>query len=376
MKNTAKRVAMMMSGGVDSSVAASLLVDQGYDVVGVTMHLWDYETTGRNPEGKRGCCDISDQHDARVVCDQLGIPHMVLDMRSNFLDSVVRPFEQSYLMGETPNPCILCNSKVKWGSMFGKAAALECDYVATGHYASIEMENDIPVLKRGLDHTKDQSYALWEIPRHVLAQTLLPLGSWRKDEIRREADRLNLRTANKPESQDICFIPDHYQEHLRDTNKEHLERIGQGWIVDESGKKLRTHNGYFGYTIGQRKGLDIKTGDGPFYVTKIDPITNTVVVGRVKALEREGCLVREPNWISYDAPVKPERCTIKIRYNDSGQEAIIYPPENEMVRVKFINPAKAVTPGQSAVWYKGDVVWGGGRISRSIRLFEEEILYA
>lgn len=368
MRRKNKRVAVMMSGGVDSSVAAAVLKQRGFEVIGVTMHLWDYETTGRNPEGKRGCCDISDQHDARVVCDQLKIPHLILDMRHQFLESVVRPFEQSYIDGETPNPCVLCNSRVKWGSLLGRAEMLECDLVATGHYARIVRGKQGIRLEKGRDRLKDQSYALWEIPRSALEQTLLPVGGKTKAEIRRMAAQLNLRTARKEESQDICFVPDHYQKHLNETQSARIRRIGEGKIVDQEGKVLGKHNGYFGFTIGQRRGLNIGDGHGPYFVSAIKPLQNTVVVGRDEDLFSQACEVRDVNWLSFAPPADSGRCRVKIRYSDKGTPATIRSgDDNGKITVQFDRPVRAITPGQSAVWYRGNAVWGGGVIDRDLK---------
>ena len=360
------RVAVMMSGGVDSSVAAALLIQKGFDVIGMTMHLWDYATTGRIPEGKRGCCDISDQHDARVVCDQLRIPHVVLDLRKQFLQDVVQPFEQSYLAGETPNPCVNCNSKIKWGSLLGKARALECDFVATGHYAKVVRGKRGLRLEKSVDPVKDQSYALWEISRATLARTLLPLGGWTKAKIRQKAAELGLRTAVKSESQDVCFIPDHYRQHLIKTLNGRLNCLQAGKIVDPAGKVLGTHDGYFGFTIGQRRGLNIGDGSGPYFVLKIVPSTNTVVVGRSEELRSYRCEVRSVNWLSFDPPQSPQPCVVKIRYSDPGTRAMIHPEVDGKVVIEFRSSVRAITPGQSAVWYRGKVVWGGGIIHRGV----------
>jgi len=356
-----------MSGGVDSSVAALILKKRGYDVVGVTLHLWDYAGAGRNSGAVRGCCDISQQMDARYVCSQLGIPHFLLDMRGEFREQVVDPFTRSYLSGETPNPCVFCNSRVKWGAVLRRIHALEAEFVATGHYARVVHGEKGVRLLRGIDRRKDQSYALWEIPREALEKTLFPLGNRAKEQIRAEASTVGLRTAGKAESQEICFIDDHYSEHLRRASGGETTRIGKGRIVDGDGVTVGTHNGFFNFTIGQRRGLNIGDGKGPYFVAEIHPETNTVVIGGAESLKHQGCIVRGVNWVSYDPPVGPVRCVAKIRYNDRGSPAILETAEDGSVILRFPGGVRAVTPGQSAVWYRGESVWGGGIISRALR---------
>ncbi len=367
MRRKGKRVAVLMSGGVDSSVAAALLEGQGYDVIGITLLLMDYPSMGGNPHGKRGCCDLSNQADARAVCSQLGIPHRVLDLRHSFLTEVVKPYERTYLSGETPNPCVLCNSKIKWGGVLNKTDAMECDFIATGHYARILSGNAGVRLEMARDTTKDQSYALWQVRREALSKTLLPLGDWTKSEIRAEASRLELKTAEKQESQEACFIDDSYVQYLRDVYSEEVERIGEGGIVDASGRELGRHQGFFGFTVGQRKGLNIRDGLGPYYVNEIRPDSNTVVVGGIGELERNGCVIKDVNWISYDPPTGPEPCTVKIRYNDPGNPAVVFPVDEGAVEVRFEKLLKAVSPGQSAVWYRDNALWGGGIISHGLK---------
>ncbi len=363
-----KRVAVLMSGGVDSSVAAALLRREGHEVIGVTLQLWDYDSVAVRPGGQRGCCDISHQMDARYVCRQLGIPHVVLDLREAFLRDVVEPYERTYLEGETPNPCVLCNSRIKWGSVIAKADALECDLIATGHYARIESGNGRPLLLKGRDPAKDQSYALWQVPLEALRRTLLPNGDYTKREVRRLAGQLDLRTARKAESQEVCFIPARYDDYLREKYPGEVDTLGEGAIVDGEGRELGRHTGFFSFTIGQRKGLNIRDGRGPYYVTELRPETNQVVVGRGEELKRPGLLARGVNWVSLDPPEEPRPCRVKIRYNDPGVPAVIDPPAPDgSVAVRFESPQRAVTPGQSAVWYHGDTVWGGGIISRALK---------
>ncbi len=367
MKRKGMRVGMMMSGGVDSSLAASLLKSQGYDVVGITLLLWDYESAGTRPKDERGCCDISSQVDARYVCSQIGIDHLVIDLKNVFKNEVILPYETAYLNGLTPNPCITCNTKLKWGSVIKKADELQLDYIATGHYAKIVRGRDGIRLEKGIDKTKDQSYALWEIPKSTLERTLLPLGNWRKTDLRVEANRLSLRTANKPDSQEVCFISDQYKDHLSETRAKEVEAIGDGEIVNQEGKVVGKHGGFYGFTIGQRKGLNISDGHGPYYVSDIDAESNRVIVGNRKSLARKGLIAQKVNWLSYDPPGQPEKCIVKIRYNDSGSPAWVIPEGENRVRVEFKKPLDAVTPGQSAVWYKGNSVWGGGIITKALK---------
>lgn len=367
MNDKAKRVGILMSGGVDSSVAALLLKEAGYETVGVTLQLWDYETAASRPRGERGCCDISHQMDARFVCSQIGIDHITLDLRDRFTERVVKPYERAYLEGITPNPCVACNSHLKWGAVLEKTAALEFDYIATGHYARIEHGGEIPLLRKGLDLTKDQSYALWQVPRSALAKTLLPLGDWTKKDIRAKAAEMKLRTALKAESQEVCFIPEHYSNYIRENYPEETSKIGPGEIVDQKGKVVGSHNGFYGFTIGQRRGLNISDGQGPYYVTGIDAGSNRVIVGDKPALKRTGLVAADVNWSSFEPPTKPERCSIKIRYNDRGVPAWVIPGEDGRVEIRFDTPQISVTPGQSAVWYKDDAVWGGGLIRMALK---------
>jgi len=363
------RVGVLMSGGVDSSVAALLLRDAGYDVVGVTLQLWDYEAVASRPHGERGCCDITHQNDARHVCSLLGVPHVVMDLREAFDREVVSPYEKAYLGGVTPNPCVTCNSKLKWGAVLAKARVLEVDAIATGHYARIDHTSDGPILRRGLDPRKDQAYALWQVPREALAKTILPLGEWHKDKIREIAAEHGLRNADKPDSQEVCFIPDRYDEYLRERYPAETSSIGEGEIVDLNGNVVGMHRGFFGFTIGQRRGLNISDGQGPYYVADVDAGNNRVVVAGPESLVHAGLMATAVNWVSYDPPTEPEQCTVKVRYNDPlGAPATIYPVGHDgRVKIRFHKDVRAVTPGQSAVWYRGDAVWGGGIISRAMR---------
>ncbi|MDZ7372637.1 MAG: tRNA 2-thiouridine(34) synthase MnmA [candidate division KSB1 bacterium] len=359
-------IAVAMSGGVDSSVAAALLVERGYRVVGLTLKLWDYDRMGGNVRHESTCCSVDDIWDARAVAEQLGIPHYVVDARAEFEARVVRSFEEEYLHGRTPNPCVLCNSEVKWRVLLRKALSLGAQYFATGHYARILYDADRRryLLLRARDPSKDQSYALWALRQEQLQYTLLPLGELSKGQVRELAGRLGLRTANKADSQEICFVPDNdYRRYLR-------ERFGsramaEGEIVDLAGNVIGRHQGYVNFTIGQRRGLGVSLGK-PAYVVDIRPEENRVVVGGREALLSRGLVADRLNWISIPALEEPMRVWVKTRYRDRGSWATIFPGDDGGVQVEFEEPQAAVTPGQSVVFYEGDAVVGGGVIARRL----------
>jgi len=359
-------VLVAMSGGVDSSVAAALLQQQGYDIIGVTMNLWDYDRVGGNINKDSGCCSIDTMDDARAVCHKLGVPHYVVNFREQFEAAVTENFITEYLDGRTPNPCVRCNTFIKWGVLIQKAQELGAEKIATGHYASIgyDKQRGRYLLKRGKDDHKDQTYALWGIKQRGLAQTLLPVGEYSKDEIRDIARSLHLKTAEKPESQEICFIPDNdYTRYLRSQKPELEDMTGQ--IVDMEGRVLGTHKGYPFYTIGQRKGLGLAVPE-PVYVTEIDAGSNTVRVGSNRDLEHKGLLAETPNWIAFSALEGELEVEAKIRYNDPGKGASIK-MRGDRLEVIFDEPQRAVTPGQSVVFYRNDVVVGGAVISTAIK---------
>ncbi len=362
-----KTVVVAMSGGVDSSVAAALLCERGYRVIGVTMNLWDYDRVGGNVNRDSGCCSIDTMDDARAVCHVLGIPHFVVNFREEFEATVTEHFIREYLEGRTPNPCVRCNTYVKWGALLRKARELGADFIATGHYARITYDDarERYLLRRGVDRDKDQSYALWGIRPAGLRKTLLPVGEFTKTEVRQIASRLGLRTAAKPESQEICFIPDdNYGRFLRAKVPE-LQEVEGGEIVDRHGRIVGRHRGYPFYTVGQRRGLGLSLGR-PVYVTAIDPENNRVVVGDGDELLAQGLIATNINWVSIDGIDSPRPAEVKIRYRDPGAAATLYPEPGGRLRVLFSSPQRAVTPGQSAVFYDGDVVLGGGVIDKAI----------
>lgn len=354
-----------MSGGIDSTVTALMLHHQGYEVVGITMKTWDYAASGGSKK-ETGCCNLDSFNDARMAAVQHGFPHYILDIRDEFGSFVVDNFVDEYLAGRTPNPCVLCNTHIKWRALLKRADALGCDFIATGHYASVRQhDNGRFVVSRGTDETKDQSYVLWGLQQDLLSRTLLPLGTYRKTEIRQMAlDFGYPELAKKAESYEICFVPDNdYRGFLKRKVDGLEEKVAGGLFVDKHGNILGQHKGYPFYTIGQRKGLDIALGK-PAYVTAIDPDTNTVVLGDEEDLACEEMVVKGVNWIKYQGLEAPMEATTKIRYKDRGSLSVIAPSDNG-VQVRFFEKAKGIAPGQSAVFYEGDDVIGGGIIQRS-----------
>lgn len=353
-----------MSGGIDSTITALMLHNEGYDVVGITMKTWDYTASGGGKK-ETGCCNLDSFNDARMAAVHHGFPHYILDIRDEFGAFVVENFVEEYMAGRTPNPCVLCNTHIKWRALLKRANALNCDYIATGHYASVyQNTNGRFGIKKGVDQTKDQSYVLWGLEQDLLARTLLPLGNYRKTAIRQMAHEFGYpELAKKSESYEICFVPDNdYRGFLKRKVANLEEQVAGGFFVDKSGKILGQHKGYPFYTIGQRKGLDIALGK-PAYVTHIDPENNTVVLGDEEDLERDDMQVSKLNWIKYEGLEKETEVTTKIRYKDSGSLSLVT-PNAAGVGVRFFEKAKGIAPGQSAVFYEGDDVVGGGIIQR------------
>jgi tRNA-uridine 2-sulfurtransferase len=363
MKAKKERVLLGMSGGVDSSVAGYLLREQGYDVVGVTMKVWPQDCLSR-AEDK--CCGPQAIADARGVAHSLGIPHYVVDEADQFERVVIDYFSSEYQAGRTPNPCVMCNEKLKFGSLWEKARALDCDFIATGHYAIIERHPERALLRKGRDPRKDQSYFLFSLRQAQLRRALTPLGGMAKPEIRQIARSLGLKVADKVDSQEICFVPGNdYKAFLRS----HLGQteFHRGGIYDLSGNFIAEHEGIEMFTIGQRKGLP-GGSPGPRYVVDIDPGTNRVLVGDAEDLLVEEFEIERMNWIPAPPETPQIRCTVKIRYSHPGAAATLIPLNKDRAIVRLDEPQKAVTPGQAAVCYEEDVVIAGGWICRPEKL--------
>jgi len=341
-----------------------MLNDQGYEVVGITMKTWDYAASGGSKK-ETGCCNVDSFNDARMAAVQHGFPHYILDIRDEFGDFVIENFVEEYMAGRTPNPCVMCNTHIKWRALLKRADALDCEFIATGHYANIHRhENGRYYISKGVDEMKDQSYVLWGLQQDLLSRTLLPLGTYRKPEIRQMAlDYGYPELAKKSESYEICFVPDNdYRGFLKRRVEGLEEKVNGGNFIDKTGKVLGKHKGYPFYTIGQRKGLDITFGK-PVYVTNIFPETNTVMLGDEEDLNRYDMKVSKLNWIKYEGITDGMEVITKIRYKDKGTLSHLYNSENG-VDVRFFQEAKGVAPGQSAVFYEGNDVVGGGIIQR------------
>jgi tRNA-uridine 2-sulfurtransferase len=370
-----QRVVCGMSGGVDSSATAALLIEQGYDVIGITLKLWPQDCVNR-AEDK--CCGPQAVTDARSVCDKLDIPYYLIDEAAEFQKHVIQYFADEYKAGRTPNPCVMCNQNLKFGRLIDRADQLGADFIATGHFARIERSSEREfalfenqsrltsaatryLLKRGRDARKDQSYFLFSLRQDQLARAIFPLGEKTKSDTREVARHCQLKTADKEESMEICFVPDNnYGGFLQSAN---LVQKTLGDIVDLHGHILGQHDGIAFYTIGQRKGLGITTSK-PVYVVELDAENNRVVVGDDSALDRDEFVADRCNWHPFDKLMEPIEVTAKIRYNHPGTPATISPLENNRVKVKLHTPQRAITPGQAAVFYQDDLVVGGGWITR------------
>ncbi len=354
-----KRVVIGMSGGVDSSVAAAVLKEQGYEVVGVTMRLWDGENINETV-AESTCCSLSAVEDARRVADNLGIEYHVLDFRKEFSEYVIDYFTNEYINGRTPNPCIVCNKFLKFDAMAKEAQLLGADYIATGHYARVDFdEGTRRYLLKSADNAKDQTYALYSLTQEQLSKLLLPLGNFAgKEEVRSYADKIGLITADKPDSQDICFIPDNdYAAFIK-------RRIGylppEGDYVDQSGNILGRHKGIVNYTVGQRKGLGIAFGK-PMFVTRIDAENNQVILGEQGSEFSLSLYGKDPNFIPFDTIEEQVKAMAKVRYSAKPAPCTIS-MEGDKVKVEFDTPQRAITPGQAVVFYDGDIVIGGATI--------------
>ena len=353
-----KKALIAMSGGVDSSVAALLMKEKGYECIGVTMKLYENEDIGISRE--KTCCSLDDIEDARMVAYRIGIPYSVVNFKDDFKERVVDKFVDSYLKGRTPNPCIDCNRYLKFEHLYQKAKELECDVIVTGHYSRIEFDGSQYQLKRAVDPTKDQSYVLYSLTQEQLAHTMFPLGELTKEQVREIAKAHDFINSAKKDSQDICFIPDgNYKRFMEDS---YQIKIGPGEFVDRDGNVLGTHQGYYGYTIGQRKGLGI-AAEKPYYVVDILPEQNRVVLGSNEDLFRKALIAEDVNWIE-ELASEDQVIQAKVLYRQSAQNANLKRLEGNRIRVEFEEPQRAITGGQAVVLYQGDRFLGGGTITQ------------
>ena len=358
---SAERIMAGMSGGVDSSVCAALLLKEGYDVSGVTLRLYDGEDYDAGLT--KTCCSLSDAEDAKAVCMKLGIPHYVFNFKDNFSDCVIENFVSEYMSGRTPNPCIECNRKIKFAAMLDRAKTLGYDKIATGHYAIVERsENGRYLLKKAADKSKDQTYVLYCLTQEQLSRTLFPLGELTKAQVREIAAENGVVNAKKPDSQDICFVPD--GDYASFIERYTGEASQKGDFIDVNGNVLGEHKGIIRYTVGQRKGLGIALGKPQFVISK-SAETDAVVLGDEDKLFYKRVLIKRTNFIPFDNLEEKMRVTAKLRYRHTEQPAVIYPAQDGVI-VEFDEPQRAPSPGQAAVFYDGDIVVGGGTIVKGI----------
>jgi len=358
-----KRVIVGMSGGVDSSVTAGLLVEQGYDVVGITLNLWPELDGAPENAAEDACCGLGAVEDARRVADRLGIKYYVMNFRDTFEEKVIKDFIGEYARGRTPNPCVRCNQFIKFDALLARAAQFGADYVATGHYARVEQDpaGGRWLLRKAADPSKDQSYVLYVMTQDRLERALFPLGALSKAETRKLAEAWRLPVANKPESQDICFVP--YKRYTEFLERHAPETLQAGPIVDTSGNRVGTHQGIALHTVGQRRGLGLAMAE-PRYVTSLDSATNTVMIGGLDDLLKSECELEDVNWVKIAEPSEPLRTLARIRYRAELVPATVYAGVGARARVVFDQPQRAVTPGQAVVFYDGEYVVGGGTIDR------------
>jgi len=356
------KVLLAMSGGVDSSAVALILKDSGYEVIGFTIKTWDYQSVNKKSESS--CCDIEAINDARLLATRIGISHYVIDLTDLFKKEVIDNFIFSYLDGRTPNPCVVCNKKIKWEGLIQKANDLDCEYIATGHYSKISLLNDRYFVSKGLDENKEQSYVLWSLTQEHLKRTMFPLADYKKDDIKTIIAEAGFeKISKKRESYDVCFIPDdNYHNFLMENVPDLKERYANGNIVDKTGKVLGQHKGFPFYTIGQRKGLEIALGK-PVYISNIDSVKNEITIGDKEDLLQDWVIVENVNLQKYEKVSNDIKSVVKIRYKDKGCLAELTELDNNRIKINFSTPVSALTSGQSAVFYEGNDLLGGGIIT-------------
>ena len=354
---------MAMSGGIDSTMASLILHEEGYEVIGITMKTWDYESSGGNKK-ETGCCNLDSINDARQLAVDCGFPHTILDIRDEFGDIIIDNFIEEYIAGRTPNPCILCNTHIKWEALLKRADMLKCKYIATGHYAQIRRENNRYIVSKGLDESKDQSYVLWGVTQECLKRTIFPMGKYHKNDIRQMAiDRGYKSLANKSESYEICFVPDNdYRGFLKRKVSGLESRVQGGNFVTLDGKIVGKHDGYPFYTIGQRK-IGVSLGSKPSYVVGINSEENTVIVGSKEDLEKQQMFIKDVNYIKYPIIDDGMEALVKVRYKHKGELATITNEEGKL-KVLFHKKVQGIAPGQSAVIYEGEDLVAGGFIMK------------